>query len=86
MTVRKSLTVRSEKTEKRYTLQIFICVQSMASPVHCVPLSNRAGHGSAYQSCVAVTQGVSDTDADFDQQEHKTVEPENEHCNQFDCL
>ncbi|AYG45917.1 hypothetical protein DV532_17115 [Pseudomonas sp. Leaf58] len=71
----KSLTDRSEKDEKRYTLQIFICVQSF-EPEHCGTSVNGLGHGSAYQSCVAVTLTVINTGADFSTNKNiKTVEP-----------
>ncbi|PYB71020.1 hypothetical protein DMX11_21250 [Pseudomonas sp. LB-090624] len=72
---KKSLTDRSEKGEKRYTLQIFICVQSFG-PDHCGTSVNGHGHGSAYQSCVAVTLVVINTGADFSTNKNiKTVEP-----------
>jgi hypothetical protein len=72
---RKSLTDRSEKDEKRYTLQIFICVQS-PRPDPCGTSVNGSGHGSAYQSCVAVTLLVINTGADFSTNKNiKTVEP-----------
>ena len=72
---KKSLTDRSEKGEKRYTLQIFICVQS-SRPDHCGTSVNGPGHGSAYQSCVAVALLVINTGADFSTNKNiKTVEP-----------
>ncbi|PJX09210.1 hypothetical protein CQW32_16935 [Pseudomonas putida] len=72
---RKSLTDRSEKDEKRYTLQIFICVQS-PRPDPCGTSVIGPGHGSAYQSCVAVTLLVINTGADFSTNKNiKTVEP-----------
>ncbi|WP_230855409.1 hypothetical protein, partial [Pseudomonas putida] len=71
----KKLDRSIRKDGKRYTLQIFICVQS-PRPDPCGTSVNGSGHGSAYQSCVAVTLLVINTGADFSTNKNiKTVEP-----------